>query len=60
MSKQQKIKQAIQYLRERKIYILEFDFKPTNSTNTDIEKTMARYRREVLSQPFPAVIRKMR
>ena len=58
MSKQQKIKQAIQYLRERKIYILEFPFKPTNAAKTDIAQTFAKYRRDVLKQPFPSVIRK--
>jgi hypothetical protein len=53
-----KRQEAIKYLRERKIYILEFPFKPTNAAKTDIAQTFAKYRRDVLEQPFPAVIRK--
>jgi hypothetical protein len=55
-----KLQEAIKYLRERKIYILEFPFKPTNAAQTDIAMTVARYQREVLEQPFPVVLRKRR
>jgi len=55
-----KLQEAIKYLRERKLYILEFTFKPTNAAQTDISMTIARYRREVLEQPFPVVLRKRR
>ena len=55
-----KRQEAIKYLRERKIYILEFPFKPTNAAQTDVAMTCAKYRREVLDQPFSAVIRKQR
>lgn len=60
MTSHSKLENAISYLRERKIYILEFLFIPTNAAKTDISITFAKYRREVLSQPFPAVIRKLR
>jgi len=53
-----KLQEAIKYLRERKIYILEFSFKPTNAAQTDIAFTCAKYRMQVLNQQFPSVIRK--
>ncbi len=35
---------AIAYLRQRKIYILEFPFLPTDSANTSVRDTWNRYR----------------
>jgi len=54
----EKLQKSIAYLKERNIYILDNVFKPTNAASTDVSVTFARYRREVLDQPFPAVIRK--
>lgn len=39
-----KLAKALAYLRERKIYILEFSFHPTNAASTDVAQTIARYR----------------
>ena len=44
-----KIQEAIKYLRERKIYILEFPYKPTNAAQTDVAMTIANYRMRVLN-----------
>jgi len=60
MTSPSKLENAISYLRERKIYILEFPFKPTNAAQTDIAFTCARYRMQVLNQQFPSVIRKQK
>lgn len=56
----EKLQNAIQYLRGRNIYIVDLGnkFIPTDAAHTDVSITFARYRREVLEQPFPAVIRK--
>jgi hypothetical protein len=54
----EKLQKSIAYLKERNIYILDNVFKPTNAASTDVSVTFARYRREVLDQPFPAVMRK--
>lgn len=56
----EKLQNAIQYLRSRNIYIVDLGnkFIPTDAAHTDVSLTFARYRREVLEQPFPAVIRK--
>jgi hypothetical protein len=54
----EKLQKSMSYLKSRNIYILDNVFKPTNSASTDVSVTFARYRREVLDQPFPAVIRK--
>jgi hypothetical protein len=54
----EKLDKSMSYLKERNLYILDNSFKPTNSSCTDVSITFARYRREVLAQPFPAVIRK--
>jgi len=42
-----KLTKAIAYLRERKIYLLEFPFRPTNAASTDVAQTIARYRAQV-------------
>jgi hypothetical protein len=54
----EKLQKSIDYLKSRNIYILDNVFKPTNAASTDVSVTFARYRREVLDQPFPSVIRK--
>jgi hypothetical protein len=56
----EKLEKAVQYLRDRGIYILDAGnkFLPTDAAHTDIAVMFARYRREVLDQPFPAVMRK--
>jgi hypothetical protein len=43
-----KLDAAISYLRERKIYIVEFPFVPTNVAKTDVAATMRRYEIQVL------------
>jgi hypothetical protein len=58
MSLNQKRAAALAYLRERGIYILDGKFCPTNASSTDVAATIARYRRQVEGQAFPAVIRK--
>lgn len=35
---------AVQYLKDRGIYLLDNKFKPTNAASTDVAKTWARYR----------------
>ena len=45
-SLEQKRKQAIEYLRSRKIYVLEHSFVPTNSALTDVQRTIDRYRQQ--------------
>jgi hypothetical protein len=47
-SLEQKRKQAIEYLRQRKIYIIDEgnQFVPTSIAHTDVAATMARYRRQ--------------
>ncbi len=40
----EKLALAIAYLRQRKIYILEFPFLPTDSANTSVRDTWERYR----------------
>ena len=40
---EQKLDEAKVYLRERKIYIMEFPFKPTNTASTDVAATHRRY-----------------
>jgi hypothetical protein len=42
----QQLEKAIAYLRERKIYVLENSFKPTNAAQTDVSQTFARYRKQ--------------
>lgn len=39
-----KLDAAKQYLRDRKIYVTEFPFKPTTAAGTDVAKTIARYK----------------
>jgi len=43
-----KLEAAIAYLRERKIYIIEYPFIPTNVAKTDVGATMRRYEIQVL------------
>lgn len=43
----QQLEKAIAYLRERKIYVLEHNFKPTSEAQTDVAQTIARYRKQV-------------
>jgi hypothetical protein len=49
----EKLANAIDYLRQRRIYILEHDFKPTNEANTNVAVTIARY----IAQNQPTEIR---
>ena len=43
-----KLNDAIAYLRDRKIYIIENKlFAPTNAANTDVAATFRRYRQKV-------------
>lgn len=42
----EQLEKAIAYLRERKIYVLENSFKPTNAAQTDVTQTIARYRKQ--------------
>jgi len=42
----EQLEKAIAYLRERKIYVLENSFKPTNAAHTDVSQTFARYRKQ--------------
>lgn len=41
------LKAAIAYLRQRKLYCLEFPFKPTDAARTDVTATMTRYRQQM-------------
>lgn len=52
MSKE-KLEAAKQYLRDRKIYITEFNFKPTNAAGTNVAVTIARYRSQVINKNKP-------
>lgn len=45
MSLEKKREEAIAYLRERRIYVLEDKFVPTPAASTDIRQTIARYQR---------------
>jgi len=56
----EKMEMAVKYLRGRNIYITDAGnkFLPSDAAHTDVSVTFARYRREVLDQPFPAVMRK--
>lgn len=42
-----KLQKAMQYLKERGIWVLDGRFKPTKPVDTDISKTIARYRSQV-------------
>ena len=55
----QKRAAAIAYLRSRGLYVLDRDSPaPRPAVETDVARTCASYRRQVLAQPFPAVIRR--
>jgi hypothetical protein len=49
---------AIEYLKERKIYIIEFPFKPTNVAQTDVAATVRRYKQQVQGLPAIKQVRK--
>ena len=53
-----KLEAAIAYLRERKIYIIEFHFIPTNVAKTDVGATIRRYRQQVQGVPVIKQVRK--
>ena len=53
-----KLEAAIAYLRERKIYITEFPFIPTNVAKTDVASTIRRYRQQVQGVPAIKQVRK--
>jgi hypothetical protein len=40
---EEKLHHAIEYLRQREKYVLEFPFVPTKSIETDVKKTMQNY-----------------
>jgi len=39
---------AIQYLKDRSKHLLTSKYVPTNSSNTDVAKTMEEYKKEVV------------
>jgi hypothetical protein len=53
-----KLEAALAYLRERKIYITEFPFVPTNVAKTDVGATIRRYRQQVQGVPVIKQVRK--
>jgi hypothetical protein len=53
-----KLEAAIAYLRERKIYITEFPFVPTNVAKTDVGATIRRYKQQVQGMPAIKQVRK--
>ena len=53
-----KLDAAIAYLRERKIYITEFPFVPTNVAKTDVAATIRRYKQQVQGVPAIKQVRK--
>jgi len=54
----EKLEAAIAYLRERKIYIIEYPFIPTNVAKTDVGATIRRYRQQVQGVPVIKQVRK--
>lgn len=54
----QQLEKSLAYLRERKIYVLEHNFKPTNATQTDVTQTFARYRAQTQGQQIIREVRK--
>jgi hypothetical protein len=48
MSNQEKLEKSINYVRSRGIYLLDGGFTPTTSINTDVSKTIERYRKHLL------------
>ena len=52
------LEKAKGYLRERKIYIMEFPFKPTNAAQTDVAATHRRYLLQVKGVPQMKQVRK--
>jgi len=54
----EKLQAAIAYLRERKIYIIEYPFIPTNVAKTDVGATIRRYRQQVQGVPVIKQVRK--
>ena len=50
MSQSEKLAKAIAYLRERNIYVLESNFRPTKPVETDVTRTWARYQSQVQSK----------
>jgi len=59
---EKKLKEAIAYLRERKIYIVDDgnQFVPTNAATTDVAATMARYRRQTEGVQLIREVRKFK
>lgn len=56
---EQKLDEAKVYLRDRKIYIMEFPFKPTNAAQTDVAATVRRYKQQMGSPvPLKQVVKK--
>ena len=53
-----KLETAIAYLRERKIYIIEFPIIPTNVAKTDVGATIRRYHQQVQGVPAIKQVRK--
>jgi hypothetical protein len=54
----QELKKALEYLRERKIYVLENSFKPSNAAQTDVAQTFARYRQQTQGQQIIREVRR--
>jgi hypothetical protein len=52
------LEKAKAYLRERKIYITEFPFMPTNAAKTDVAATHRRYLMQVKGVPPMKQVRK--
>lgn len=56
----QQLSKAVSYLRERKIYILEHDFVPTNAAKTDVAQTITRYRAQIQGHQVVREVRKFK
>lgn len=52
------LSKAIAYLRERKIYVLEYKFVPTLAATTDVVQTIARYRKQTEGTQMLKEVRK--
>jgi len=57
--RQDKLDEAIAYLRSRKKYIVDpgCKFTPTSAAHTDITKTVEAYRQEVLEEPSVRLVK---
>ena len=56
----QQLKKALEYLDARKINIMKHNFRPTNTAQTDVAATMARYRQQTQGQQIIREVRKFK